>query len=98
MNTNVWLASKGISLKPFSFGSRDDTASPMGRRSKLRTKNKQDITTPTKAPKLNFTIGTKKGKAQGEPSTSNVHETQESEVLDEQLEGENPDEEPIDVD
>lgn len=98
MNTNVWLSSKGIPFKPFSSSSNDDIVGPMGRILKIRTKNKQDPVTPAKAPKLKFTVGTKKGKDQGEPLVSNVHETQESEVPDEQLEAKHPDEEPIDVD
>lgn len=62
MNTNVWISSKGIPLKPFSSGFDDDIVGPMGRRSEIRTKNKQYPTTPSKASKLKFIVGTKKGK------------------------------------
>lgn len=83
LNTNIWISSKGISLKPFSSSSDDDTTRPIGKGLEIITKSKQDPTTLAKAPKLKFTIATKKGKDQGEPLASNVHETHESEVLDE---------------
>lgn len=83
MNTNMWISSKGIPLKPFSSSSDDDTTSPIGNKSEIRTKNKQDPSTPAKVPKLKFTVPTKKGKSQGETSASNVYETQESKVPDE---------------
>lgn len=31
-NTNVWLTNKGIQLKPFSSGFKDDTAGLVGKR------------------------------------------------------------------
>lgn len=89
-NANVWLSSKGIRLKPFSSRSDDDIIGHVGRILDIRMKNKQDSSTPIKAPKLKFTIWARKVKAQGKPLASNVHETWESEVQDEQLEGEHP--------
>lgn len=97
-NTNIWLTLHGVPMKPFSFDFDDDIVDPMGRRSKIRTKNKQDPTTLAKAHKLKFIVGTKKGKDQGEPSSSNVNETRESNLSIEQVEGEHLDEEKIDVD
>lgn len=39
-NTNVWLSQKGIQLKPFQFGSEDDTIGTVGKTFELRTKNR----------------------------------------------------------
>lgn len=97
-NTNVWISSKGIQLKPFSSSSDDGTVGPVGKRSKIITKNKQDSATPSKAPRLKFIVGTNKGKAQGEPSASNIHEVQEPKIQDKKLEGEHPVTETIDID
>lgn len=85
-------------MKPFSSGSDDDIDGHVGRRSETRTKNKQDPSTPWKAPKLKFRVGANKGNTQGEPSSSNVYGTRESKVQDEHLDDENPKLEPIDVD
>lgn len=66
-NTDIWLSLHGVPLKPFSSGCDDDTIGPMGKRFEIRNKNKQDVVTPTKIPKLKFIVGSKKGKSQGEP-------------------------------
>lgn len=94
-NTNVWLSLHGVPIKLFSPTSDDDTAGPMGKRAYIRTKNKQDLATSTKDPKLKFTVGSKKGKNQGEPLSSNVQEISELEVSDKQEENDHPDEELI---
>lgn len=85
-------------MNPFSTSSDEDIIGHVDKRSENRTKNKQDPTTPQKAPKLKFTTGDNKGKSQGEPSISNVQETKESKVQDENLNDEHLDLEPIDVD
>lgn len=92
-NTNVWLSLYGVPLKPLSSTSDDETIGPMGKRSKMRTRNKYDPATPAKARKLKFTFESKKGKSQEEPSSSNVQEISELDVPNEQEKGELPDEE-----
>lgn len=87
-NTNIWLSLHGVPLKHFSSSFDDDTTGPMGKRLEIKTKNKQNPATPTKAPKLKFTVGSKKGKSQEEPSRSNVQEISELDIPNEQEEGE----------
>lgn len=68
-NTNMWLASKGIQLEEFTIGSKENIAGPIGKKSELRTKNRQDPITSIAAPRFKFTVGKGKGKEQVESST-----------------------------
>lgn len=80
-----------IQFNPFNIGSKNDTTRPIGDKSNLRTKNREDPTTPQKAPKYKLTLGKSKGKYQGESSTQVSQ--QEKELEEEELEDEPIDEE-----
>lgn len=90
VNTNVWLASKGIWLKELTIGLEEDIMGPIGKISELRTKNKQDHIASAATPRFNFIVGKGKGKEQVESSTPSAQEKKELEVLGEHLDYEPP--------